>query len=251
VTPFLFVTDLDHTLVGDDAALEELNKQLNQHRQEYGTKIVYATGRSRTSYQQLKAEKSLIDPDALVTAVGTEIYLNPSEDSFDPEWAQKLSQGWNRESAVAAAAHYADLVPQEESEQRPFKVSYFLTEEAALEVVPRLESQLVSGGLNVQLVYSGGKDLDILPRSGNKGLAVQFLRNKWEVDATQTVVCGDSGNDIALFSVGEERGIIVGNARPELRQWYEDNPADYRYLAKASCAGGILEGLYHFGFLGS
>ncbi len=251
MTPFLFVTDLDHTLVGDDAALEELNKQLNQHRQEYGTKIVYATGRSRTSYQQLKAEKSLIDPDALVTAVGTEIYLNPSEDSFDPEWAQKLSQGWNRESAVAAAAHYADLVPQEESEQRPFKVSYFLTEEAALEVVPRLESQLVSAGLNVQLVYSGGKDLDILPRSGNKGLAVQFLRNKWEVDATQTVVCGDSGNDIALFSVGEERGIIVGNARPELRQWYEDNPADYRYLAKASCAGGILEGLYHFGFLGS
>lgn len=251
MTPFLFVTDLDNTLVGDDAALEALNQQLNHHRQEYGTKIVYATGRSRTSYQQLKAEKSLLDPDALVTAVGTEIYLDAREDSFDPEWAQKLSEGWNRELAVAATAHYADLVPQEDSEQRPFKVSYLLTEEAAIEVLPRLESQLLSSGLDAQLVYSGGKDLDILPRRGNKGLAVQFLRHKWEIAPTLTVVCGDSGNDIALFSVGEERGIIVGNALPELRQWYEDNPADYRYLAKASCAGGILEGLYHFGFLGS
>lgn len=43
---FLFVTDLDNTLVGNDAALDELNHQLIQHRQEYGTVIVYATGRS-------------------------------------------------------------------------------------------------------------------------------------------------------------------------------------------------------------
>ena len=37
VTPFLFVTDLDNTLVGDDAALAQLNRQLSQHRQLYGT----------------------------------------------------------------------------------------------------------------------------------------------------------------------------------------------------------------------
>lgn len=251
MSAFLFVTDLDHTLVGDDDAMSKLNQQLSQHRQEYGTKIVYATGRSRTSYQQLKAEKSLIDPDALVTSVGTEIYLNPSQDSFDPEWAQQLSQGWNREIAVATAAHHGDLIPQEESEQRPFKASYFLTPEAAEEVLPRLEFQLQERGLDAQLIYSGGKDLDILPRKGNKGLAMQFLRQKWKIEATRTVVCGDSGNDIALFSVGEERGILVGNAQPELRQWYKDNPASYRYLAVAHCAGGILEGLHNFGFLGS
>jgi sucrose-6F-phosphate phosphohydrolase len=249
VTAFLFVTDLDNTLVGDDTALKELNQKLSQHRQEYGTKLVYATGRSRTSYQQLKSNKSLLDPDALVTAVGTEIYLDVAEDTFDSAWAEKLSQGWNRELAVATAAHYADLVPQESSEQRPFKVSYYLTEEAAVEVLPRLESRLQECDLDVKLVYSGGKDLDILPRNGDKGLAVQFLRQKWGIDATQTVVCGDSGNDIALFSVGEERGIIVGNAQPELRKWYDENPAQYRYLAQAHCAGGILEGLNYFGFL--
>ncbi len=251
VTAFLFVTDLDHTLVGDDNALKELNQQLSQHRQEYGTKIVYATGRSRQLYQELKAEKQLLDPDALIASVGTEIYDDDGQDTPDPGWSEKLSQGWDREVVVATATHFADLVPQPDTEQRPFKVSYFLTEEAAVEVLPRLESRLAERGLDVKLIYSGGHDLDILPRNADKGLAVQFLQQKWGIDHTKTVVCGDSGNDIALFSVGEARGVIVGNARPELRKWYDENPADYRYLAQKYCAGGILEGLRHFGFLGN
>ncbi|HEY9796139.1 MAG TPA: sucrose-phosphate phosphatase [Leptolyngbyaceae cyanobacterium] len=250
VTAFLFVTDLDHTLVGDDDALKELNQKLAQHRQEYGTKIVYATGRSRSIYHELKAEKQLLDPDALIASVGTEIYEDDRNDAPDRAWSEKLSEGWDRELVVATTAHYSDLVPQEDSEQRPFKVSYFLTEEAAVEVLPRLDSQLSERSLDVKLIYSGSKDLDILPRNADKGLAVQFLQQKWGIDSTRTVVCGDSGNDIALFSVGSLRGIIVGNARPELRQWYDNNPADYRYLAQAQCAGGILEGLQHFGFLG-
>ncbi|NER21406.1 MAG: sucrose-phosphate phosphatase [Symploca sp. SIO1C2] len=246
---FLFVTDLDHTLVGDDDALKKLNQLLEQHRQEYGTKIVYATGRSLTLYRQLTTEKPLLSPDALITSVGTELHLD-SGDACDPEWAEVLSEGWNREQVVATAAHYSDLVPQPDSEQGSFKVSYYLTPKASVEVLPRLESQLKESGLDVKLIYSGDKDLDVLPRNGDKGLAVQFLRQKWKIDPVRTVVCGDSGNDIALFSVGEERGIIVGNARTELREWYEANKTDYRYLAKAFCAAGILEGLYHFGFLG-
>lgn len=249
MTAFLFVTDLDNTLVGDDAALQELNGQLSQHRQEYGTKIVYATGRSRTSYQRLKAKKSLLDPDALISSVGTEIYLNLSEDTPNAEWVKKLSPGWNREVIVATAAHFADLIPQEESEQRPFKVSYLLTESIATEVQTQLHSALEEQGLSFKFIYSGGIDLDIVPPQADKGLAVQFLQQYLKFDAKKTVVCGDSGNDIALFSVGASRGIIVGNARPELREWYKNNPSNHRYFSQAHCAGGILEGLQHFHFL--
>ena len=247
--PFLFVTDLDNTLVGDDAALAELNHQLSQHRQDYGTKIVYATGRSPELYRQLQAEKQLISPDALITSVGTEIYLDGGN-TPDSAWAEKLSQGWDREAIVAQAAHFADLVPQPNSEQRQFKVSYFLTAAVAAEVIPQLEAALKEQGLDIKLIYSTGQDLDILPCDGGKGLAMQFLRQQWGTAPEQTVVCGDSGNDIALFSVGQERGVIVGNASSELLQWHQANPADYHYLAQAKCSGGILEGLKHFGFLG-
>ena len=101
----------------------------------------------------------------------------------------------------------------------------------------------------MKLIYSTGSDLDILPLKSDKGLAVQFLRSSWRIAPEQTVVCGDSGNDIALFTV-EARGIIVGNASAELLQWHHANSANNRYLAQAACAGGILEGLKHFNFLG-
>jgi sucrose-6F-phosphate phosphohydrolase len=247
MTKFLFVSDLDNTLVGDDQALEELNQKLKQHRQEYDTKIVYTTGRSLTLYQQLRDEKHLLTPDALVTAVGTEIYYHVG-DHPDPTWSEQMASGWDRETVINTASHFADLTPQPETEQRPFKVSYFLSEVVAADVLFELEDLLQKRGLSVRLIYSGSKDLDIIPRRGNKGAAMQFLRQNWGIEATQTVVCGDSGNDIALFSVDKERGIIVGNALPELLRWCEINPADYRYLAKSHYAAGILEGLYYFGF---
>ncbi len=247
MNPFLFVTDLDNTLVGDDAAMAELNRRLERHRNEYSTQIVYSTGRSLVLYRQLTTEKPLLEPDVLISGVGTEIYYGNS-DTPDPVWAEKLSQRWDRDEVVACAAHFADLTPQPETEQRPFKVSYFLTEKAAVEVLPQLEEVLGDRGLDIQLIYSGSQDLDILPRQANKGMAMTFVRQNLGVDPTRTVACGDSGNDIALFASRPEYGIIVGNAMPELLQWHHANPNPNRYLARAHCAGGILEGLCHFGF---
>ncbi|MEH2087290.1 sucrose-phosphate phosphatase [Nostoc sp.] len=250
--PFLFVTDLDDTLVyrtvGDDSALPELNQLLSQHRQEYGTKIVYSTGRSPVLYKELQAQKNLLQPDALVLSVGTEIYLNGT-DTQDSDWAEILSPGWEREAILSVTEKYHDLVRQPDSEQRPFKVSFFLKQKASANVLPQLEAELQKYKLNVKLIYSSDIDLDIVPRTSDKGQAMQFLRQKWKFAAEQTVVCGDSGNDIALFAVGNERGIIVGNARKELLQWHNEYPADYRYLAKGFCAGGIIEGLHYFGLL--
>jgi sucrose-6F-phosphate phosphohydrolase len=246
--PFLFITDLDNTLVGDDAAMTTLNQQLAAHRQQHGTKIVYSTGRSPSRYQALATEKSLLPPDWLVCAVGTEIYPGGS-DRPDPTWAETLAQGWNRAAIVAAAAHFADLTPQPDSEQRPFKVSYLVTELAAAEVLPELQQVLDDRNLAVQVIYSGGKDLDILPQQANKGMAMGFIRQQLGFPPEETVACGDSGNDLALFADRSERGIIVGNAMPELLTWHHANPGGDRYLAQAHCAAGVLEGLQHFGFL--
>ncbi|MCP6761452.1 MAG: sucrose-phosphate phosphatase [Fischerella sp. CENA71] len=245
---FLFVTDLDHTLVGDDEALLILNDRLEKHRQEHGTKIVYATGRSPVLYREIQQEKNLLEPDALILSVGTEIYLDGS-DRPDSTWATILSQGWERELVLSITADFPELKLQPDSEQRPFKVSFFLEQEASVTVLPKLESELLKSNLNVKLIYSSGIDLDIVPSKSDKGQAVQFLRQKWKFVAEQTVVCGDSGNDIALFAAGNERGIIVGNARSELLQWHNENPANHRYLAQNACAGGILEGLTYFGLI--
>ncbi len=244
----LLITDLDHTLVGNAESLDRLNLILDRYRQELGTKIVYATGRSRESYQGLITSQRLLAPDALIAAVGTEIYLADSE-TPDPDWVSKLGINWDRAEIVAIASRFADLESQPQSEQRPFKVSYYLSPSVVAAVVPQLQELLSQQGLDVEIIYSGSRDLDILPRGGDKGTAVQFLRDRWQIDSIETVVCGDSGNDISLFKYGTERGIVVGNAQSELRLWHELHPVNYHYLAVADYAAGILEGLKYFRFV--
>jgi sucrose-6-phosphatase len=243
----LLVTDLDNTLVGDAAALKVLNDWLDRSRQEHGTKIVYATGRSLNSYRTLAANAQLLPPDALVSAVGTEIYLDC--ENIWPDWQQHIAPGWQRGKIVEVATHFADLKPQPVSDQGEFKASYYLSESAAIEIIPRLRQELRQQNIVAEIVYSGQKDLDIIPKNSNKGAAVQFLRNYWSIDASATVVCGDSGNDISLFSYDLEYGVLVGNAQQELKLWYEMNATEHHYLASANCSSGIIEGLRYFGFV--
>ena len=246
---FLLLTDLDNTLVGDDDALAELNQHLSQHREKHGTLIVYTTGRSQELYHQLFHEKDLLRPDALILAVGTMILWDHSSSAPDSIWQETLSQNWDRDVVMATAAHFSDLVLQPASEQNEFKISFCVEPEPAQAIIPRLEQALKDKGVEAQVIYSSSQDLDILPQRGNKGSAMVFLRHALGMSKEQTVVCGDSGNDIAMFRTNEAKGIIVGNAQPELRQWHEVHPSYDRYLAKAHCAGGIFEGLQYFGFL--
>jgi sucrose-6-phosphatase len=246
--PFLFVTDIDNTLVGDDKALEILSQELELHRQKFGTKIVYATGRSLFSYKILAQDKRLLTPDAVLTSVGTEIYFAPEIEQPDSQWSEVLAQGWNRNQIVAIASQFSQLQGQPESEQNPFKVSYYLDQSVADTTISQLDYALKAAGFEVNFIYSSGQDLDLLPKNGDKGLAVKFLQRKWQIAPEDTVTCGDCGNDIALFQ-GREKGIIVGNAKPELLQWHEINRKETIYLAHSYCANGVLEGLKHFGFL--
>ena len=248
MSPFLFVTDLDNTLVGDDSALIELNHQLANHREKYSSKIVYATGRSLYLYRLLAEAKSLLPPDALITAVGTEMYFDRNQEQSDPEWSRILEQGWNRQAIEAISDQFKQLQYQPKSEQNPFKISYYLAEAVAEETIVNLKAALIEQGYGIKIIYSAGQDLDLLPRNGDKGLAVQFLRQRWGITPEKTIVCGDSGNDISMFQ-GQEKGVIVSNAKPELLEWYETNRDQNHHLAQYPCAGGILEGLKHFNLL--
>jgi sucrose-6-phosphatase len=242
----LFVTDLDNTLVGDPVALQELNQRLAKSRHDHGTKIVYATGRSRSSYQTLAAAAKLLTPDGLIAAVGTEIYLEGNQPWA--AWENHIAGGWQRSAILEIAAQFADLLPQPIAEQRPYKISYYLSATAAIEVIPRLRQELRHHQIAAEIIYSGNKDLDIIPKASNKGAAVQFLQRHWQLADASAITCGDSGNDISLFSYDQPYGILVGNSQIELKLWYELNATERHYLAHRDYARGIWEGLDYFGF---
>jgi sucrose-6-phosphatase len=244
-TPFLIVTDLDSTLVGDNISLREFNRLFQQHRKIYGSKLVYATGRSLQLYEELESEVDLLPPDMLITSVGSEIYNTQRE--MDIDWVNQLSEDWDVQIVRQIASKYEQLRPQPESEQGPFKVS-FLLDPQSKNILEGLEKELTTRDIQAQIIYSSDRDVDVLPRRSGKGRALRHVRNILNMQLNRTVACGDSGNDIAIFTENIF-GIIVGNARAELREWYEANKKDNLYLARSNCAAGILEGLSHFKWL--
>ena len=67
---------------------------------------------------------------------------------------------------------------QQPSEQRPHKISYKLhapSPQRADEVINTLRSKLEAAGLETNVVYSAGVDVDILPSRASKGKALAFL----------------------------------------------------------------------------
>ena len=230
----LLATDLDGTLVGNDQTLKTLNKYLLKLREEGLLRLVYATGRSLHKYKILEQEKTLLKPDALVTAVGTEVYLGEEPATDWPE-----VHGWDRKELLAKLDSIHGLVKQPATEQRPYKISYFLKNPNMLTVVRQCLSDM-----RVDILYSHELYLDILPKGINKGTSLLFLASVGEFQLGDLIACGDSANDIDMLAVS--KAIVVGNANDELLEWVEQNPRHSAYLASAQYAAGILEGLQYF-----
>jgi hydroxymethylpyrimidine pyrophosphatase-like HAD family hydrolase len=81
----------------------------------------------------------------------------------------------------------------------------------------------------------------VLPASANKGTAARFLAGHLGIAATRLLVSGDSGNDLALFGP-DVRGVVVGNAQPELRAITGKNI----FHSTQSYAAGVLDGVQYW-----
>lgn len=237
---WLVVSDLDHTWVDPDPeALEDLQKAVVSRRGELT--LAYNTGRDLELYRQLAQEVGLLCPDYLIADVGTSLYRMPGGEP-DPEWSRVLRPGWNRKKAAEVASRFPLLRPQ--PRQFPFKQSYHLTE-GAPEVLAALSRELSEAGVEHRLIYSSGRDLDILPARAGKGEAVEFLRRRLGLPLDRVVVCGDSGNDLDMLD-RPWCSVVVANAQPELARARLQPPT---YRASRPASRGVLEGLQRFGVL--
>jgi glycogen debranching enzyme len=135
--------------------------------------------------------------------------------------------------------------PQPDEFQHAFKSSWFL-DRASLTAIRDLKSQLDEAGLKVKLVYSSGRDLDVLPRNATKGGALSWLCARLGVPLDTVLVAGDTGNDTSMFRLPGVRGIIVENALPELFEATVDIPT---YSSRQILADGVLDGLCHYGIV--
>lgn len=271
----ILVSDLNWTMVNhhdpDHRDLRAFNEVWESQFTTTGSTLIFSSGRSPVLYQELAQEVPLLQPDVLVCSVGTEILLDHMSRT-DEAWESYLDgQGWDRNTvlSVVKGCHVdgVQFTLQQETEQRPHKVSYKVHGDSAEQIhkaIEGLRGALDAKRISANVIYSGGVDLDVLPQRASKGKALAFLleqlgvhtrdekgevRMSGKVDAV--VVCGDSGNDIELFEVPHVHGCIVANAHDELRQWYEQHGKGNTNMFFASKDGpsGIVECLSHYTFM--
>ncbi len=226
------VADLDGTLLGDDPALARFRSWLAPRRAEH--RLIYASGRSVASVQDLVHAGSLPQPDAVISDVGVEIW-DPAGRPW-PGWSGRFD-GWQADRVREALRPLTWLEPQADIFQSRLKASYHVRAMTSTQRTD-IERALGDAGLPATLVYSGGLYLDLLPPHAGKGAAASFLAREWVIPPTDVLAFGDSGNDAELLTSGF-RGTVVANALPELR----DAVGDDVYWSPEAYADGVLDGI--------
>ncbi len=199
--------------------------------------FIVATGRSITEARHVLADWDLPEPDAFVTAVGTELHRRAGTGrlALCSAYANEVARDWDRAATLDALAKAgADLQPP--VEQRRWKLACFGTQAEA----DRLRDVLLAAGLRARIVASHGHLIDVLAPHGGKAAAIGAYARTLGLTAADCIVAGDSGNDLDMLT-GGGHGIVVGNALPEL----DGLLARPRLLrTRAHHAAGVLEGLH-------
>lgn len=231
----LLVSDLDGTLLGDAGATARFRAWFADHRDRW--RLAFATGRTLGSVMDLVRTGEMVAPDAIISDVGTEIH-DPAGGRW-PDWPPH-DPAWDVERVAQAVGGIPGIRPQPDEVQTPIKASYHAVDLSDA-TLAEIRDRLTAAGLATTLVYSSGRDLDVLPAWGGKARATRFLADALGFDLDDVVVSGDSGNDRDMLESGA-LAIVVGNAGPELG----DLAGERIYRARAASADGVLEGIAHW-----
>jgi len=265
---FMVVSDLDGTMVGDDATTLRFKKYWQREAVLRGCRLVFSTGRTLEQYLELAEEKAgtLVEPDGLISGVGTRVYTCTGRGQWeeDKAWTAVLSEGWN-ESVVRATCEAAIQVCGEEQmhfrperEMNSHKVTVGVHVDKLRAAEEHIRGALAAEGVRAKIIVSGCGDwrfLDVVPEMAGKLESLEYVRQQYNIPKDRTVGCGDSGNDIAMFE-GENLSIVVGNAQADLCEWLDarmptmgtrDNGQPRIVKTTKTVADGILEGLQFFG----
>jgi sucrose-6F-phosphate phosphohydrolase len=230
IMKYLLVCDLDDTLTGDKKGIRKFNELITSKK----FCLVYSSGRFKSSIISLIVRAGLVNPDVMISNLGTEIYYAPNWNK-DKDWEQIVKKSWNKEKIISVLDDF-DLHRQPYEKQ--FVIPYYTDNDS---IVKEIEKKMEA--CNAKVVHTGKRFLDIIPESAGKGNAAKYVGGKMKLPI---IGCGDSENDKEMLKKSDY-GILVGNAPIHLRKemWKHSKV----HVAESFYAMGVIEGLMHHGII--
>lgn len=238
----LFSSDLDGTLAGNRDASRRFAAFWQELAPETRPLLVYNSGRLVDDILAFIVEEGLPAANLVIGGVGT-MMAGDALDGLGAEYADFIGGNYDAANIANLISDFPGLEPQPDHYQHDHKSSWYL-HGATTERLSALRQRIVDGAMQVKIVYSSDRDLDILPANADKGNALVWLCAKLDIALDEVVVAGDTGNDADMFLLDGVRGIIPANGRDELRLRLSGNGSVYH--AKAREADGVIEGLRHW-----
>lgn len=237
-------SDLDQSLLGDTKYLPEFIRVLknNSRCSNFGI----ATGRRLDSALKLIKLHKITHPDVLVTSLGTEIYYG-SNLTRDTAWTDHIDYLWRPSKVRSILKDLPGLRLQPKVEQSRYKISYYYDAAKAPDV-DEIKQLLLQEEQTVNVVFSFGQYLDIVPVRASKGLALRWYAEQWDIPLGHILVAGGSGADEDMIR-GNTLAVLVANRHnEELSDLIE---LERVYFARQPYAAGILEAIEYYDFFQS
>lgn len=235
------ITDLDQNLLGDPDAIPEFTAMLKQHRKRVSFGV--ATGRSLEGALSVLRKYRIPQPDLLITNLGTEIYYAPDL-TRDSVWQRHINYSWHRRDLVELLLDIPGLEMQPKKFQTSFKISFYIDPAIAPDV-QEINRFLLQHEHTVNVIFSHGQFLDVLPCRASKGFALRWAAEQLDIPLENMLVAGGSGADEDMMR-GNMHAVVVANRHDE--ELSELAEVERIYFAENSYAAGIIEAVGHFDF---
>lgn len=267
----LLCTDLDRTLLPNGNAEEHpgVRQQLADYLRDHDVRLAFVTGRDQQRVRQAIEDYQLPQPDYVIADVGATIYHCDGRWQPLDDWHQKIGADWRyatTQELQDVLADVPDLRLQEASKQGRFKLSFYTPMDwnpALWEA--SLQQRLARHQWRVALIFSIDEAkrcglLDVLPLSAGKLPAIHYLMSLLQVQESQVLFAGDSGNDLDVLC-SSLPSVLVANATDAVRQQALQMALQAHTATRLYCAtgvhnnghyaAGIIEGIAHFFGAGS